>query len=280
MTSRMTDWTTTLLRPTALAPELLPVWITALAFDVLRYAVPTVSAFLLFWVWGRERFRGRRTLLRRAVWPRVERIARDVAWSTSTIAIYAAMSVGVYFLRRAGVLLDWTGGEGGVHGWGWLWFFGSIGVLVVLQDAYFYWTHRAMHHRWFYRTVHRVHHRSTTPSPFSAYAFHPLEAIVHGLVVPLAWLVLPLHEIAVFLFLAFMIVRNVLGHLSIELFPRGFTRSAFRWSTTTTHHALHHAEVRSNYGLYFTFWDRWMNTTHPAYDAHFDRFASGRSAAA
>ena len=29
---------------------------------------------------------------------------------------------------------------------------------------------------------------------------------------------------------------------------------------TTTHHDLHHQHGRSNYGLYFTFWDRLLNT--------------------
>lgn len=276
----MTDWTTDFLRTEPYRAELLPVWLTMLAFDVLRYVVPAVSAFLLFWVWGRDRLRKHRILFARSVWPRAEKIARDVAWSCSTIAIYSAMGVAVYMLRRGGVLRDWTGGADGVSGAEWIWFFASVPVLALLQDAYFYWTHRAMHNPRIYRVVHRVHHLSTTTSPFSAYAFHPLEAITHGLFVPLAWLFLPLHEIAVFLFLVFMIVRNVLGHLSIELFPRGFTRSSLGWSTTTTHHALHHKDFRSNYGLYFTFWDEKMGTTHPEYEASFERFASGGSSAA
>jgi lathosterol oxidase len=249
----------------------LPVWLTMLAFDVVRYVVPALGAFLLFWVWGRDRFRRHRIVFARTVWPRVEKIAHDIGWSISTIAIYSAMGTGTYFLRRAGVLRDWAD----VHGWGWLWFFTSVLALIVLQDTYFYWTHRAMHHRAIYPIVHRVHHRSTTTSPFSAYAFHPLEAITHGVFVPLVWLVLPLHEIAVFLFLLFMILRNVHGHLSIELFPKGFTRSWLGFSTTTTHHALHHKDFRSNYGLYFTFWDRRMGTTHADYEQSFERFASG-----
>jgi sterol desaturase/sphingolipid hydroxylase (fatty acid hydroxylase superfamily) len=75
-----------------------------------------------------------------------------------------------------------------------------------------------------------------------------------------------------------MILRNVLGHLGIELFPRGFTKSRFwRWSTTTTHHGLHHRRVDSNYGLYFTFWDRLMGTTDPHYEAAFEEIASRRA---
>ena len=39
-----------------------------------------------------------------------------------------------------------------------------------------------------------------------------------------------------------------------------------RWAATVTHHDLHHADARGNYALYFTWWDRWLGTLHPAYD--------------
>lgn len=47
----------------------------------------------------------------------------------------------------------------------------------------------------------------------------------------------------------------------------------FGWWNTTTHHDLHHQRGRSNYGLYFTWWDRWMGTEHPDYQAEVAAFA-------
>jgi sterol desaturase/sphingolipid hydroxylase (fatty acid hydroxylase superfamily) len=86
--------------------------------------------------------------------------------------------------------------------------------------------------------------------------------------------VMPVHQLALFAFLGFMIARNVLGHLGIELFPAWFVhRRSWRWSTTTTHHGLHHARVRTNFGLYFTWWDRAMGTTDPTYEATFVEIA-------
>jgi uncharacterized protein (DUF2147 family) len=41
----------------------------------------------------------------------------------------------------------------------------------------------------------------------------------------------------------------------------------FGWFNTTMHHDLHHQDGRSNYGLYFTWWDRWMGTENTAYQA-------------
>jgi sterol desaturase/sphingolipid hydroxylase (fatty acid hydroxylase superfamily) len=190
----------------------------------------------------------------------------------STVLVFSLTGVAVYYAGQAG----WLRRYEDVAERGWLWFAATVVLLVVLQDTYFYWTHRALHHRRLYRVVHRVHHRSTNPSPWTAYAFSPFEALVHAAFVPLVWLVVPMHEAAVFVFLAFMIVRNVLGHLSIELYWPGFTGGRFSgWHTTTTHHTLHHQHFTSNYGLYFTFWDRVIGTTDPRYHSTFERVASG-----
>src|SRR6476469_10387538 len=54
------------------------------------------------------------------------------------------------------------------HSHSWVWFLFSIAALIVLQDTYFYWTHRAMHHRWVFKHVHRAHHLSHNPSPWAA----------------------------------------------------------------------------------------------------------------
>jgi sterol desaturase/sphingolipid hydroxylase (fatty acid hydroxylase superfamily) len=256
-------------------PEPLRVWLFSFTVDLLRYLLAAGPAFLIFLVWGRRRFAHRSILGRR---PELAKMLHDLRWSLSTVLLFSLVAVGVYYGARHGILQRYAS----IEEYGWGWFFASIGLLIVLQDAYFYWTHRAMHHRSLFKLVHRVHHVSTNPSPWTAYAFAPLEALVHAAFVPLVWLFVPLHESAVFAFLAFMIVRNVLGHLSLELYPAGFTKHRFwRWNTTTTHHALHHARFTSNFGLYFTFWDDLMGTTHPAYSAAFERLTerAGRAGA-
>jgi Delta7-sterol 5-desaturase len=239
-------------------------WLVTVAIDALRYFVVAGTAFLVFWVWQRERFEPRLIFGKRAP---ASKMWRDVGWSISTVLIFSMCGVGVYFGGKAGIFRRYD--DPAAYGWWWLAL--SIPVLIVLQDTYFYFTHRAMHHPLLYRWVHRTHHVSTTTSPWTAYAFSPFEALVHAAFVPLVWLVLPLNEIAVFVFLLFMMVRNVLGHLSIELFPSGFSKSrVWGWSTTTTHHAQHHQHFRANYGLYFTFWDRLLGTTHERYDEAFE----------
>jgi sterol desaturase/sphingolipid hydroxylase (fatty acid hydroxylase superfamily) len=57
-------------------------------------------------------------------------------------------------------------------------FFLSSALVYFWVDLYSYWTHRALHTPWMYRNVHKVHHRFVHPTPYSAFALHPLEFIM------------------------------------------------------------------------------------------------------
>jgi sterol desaturase/sphingolipid hydroxylase (fatty acid hydroxylase superfamily) len=151
----------------------------------------------------------------------------------------------------------------------------SIVALILVHDTYFYWAHRTMHHKKIYRFVHRVHHDSTNPTPFAAFSFHPLEAIIEVGILPILVFILPLHPIAILVWLLFMTFMNVLGHLGFEIFPSGFTTNPLtKLSNTSVHHNMHHKYVNYNFGLYFNFWDKWMGTNHPNYHQEFESVAS------
>ena len=92
-----------------------------------------------------------------------------------------------------------------------------------------------MHTRWMFRHVHGVHHRSREPSPWAAYAMHPVEAMVNGWsCCPL--LVVPVQEHVLGLFVLHQVLRNVHGHAAVESLPRGFARHWF-WRPVHHHHA-------------------------------------------
>jgi sterol desaturase/sphingolipid hydroxylase (fatty acid hydroxylase superfamily) len=93
------------------------------------------------------------------------------------------------------------------------------------------------------------------------------------LFVPMAMALLPLHPVALFVFLAIMIIRNAMGHSGVEFHPIGWVDSPLDALTTVTHHDLHHQKLHGNYGLYFTWWDRWMGTELSGYKAAFRRAA-------
>jgi sterol desaturase/sphingolipid hydroxylase (fatty acid hydroxylase superfamily) len=77
-----------------------------------------------------------------------------------------------------------------------------------------------------------------------------------------------------------MIIRNVMGHARLELHSRYWLRNPLtKWINTTTHHDLHHCGgFTTNYGLYFTVWDKICGTEHPDYAARFEEIV-GRAPA-
>jgi len=203
---------------------------------------------------------------------RGKQLVREITFSALTIVIFSSMG----WLTHYGPLrpfmrlyMDMNEYGFGIAGFEWVYAIFSLVVTIVIHDAYFYWMHRAMHHRWLYRHMHRLHHRSITPAPTTAYAFAPGEAVIHAIFLPLILVILPLHPVVIGLFTMVMIARNTLAHTGIEVFPPGFVTGPFRWSTTVTHHDLHHLHGSGNYGFYFSWWDRLMGTERADYASSF-----------
>ncbi len=133
--------------------------------------------------------------------------------------------------------------------------------MVLLHDAYFYWTHRLMHLPKIFKWVHQLHHHSDNPTPWAAFSFHPLEAVISIGIIPLIVLSIPCHPFALYLFLTYMTFISVIGHLGYEIFPQSFMNSKIgKWQNTSTNHNIHHQLSRTNFGLYFSWWDRIMGT--------------------
>lgn len=208
---------------------------------------------------------------------RIRTVAADQRWreflrSMCTVLVFSLVGTSVFVGHRLGVSRI----DADVDARGWAWLPASFVAMVVLHDAWFYWTHRLLHHpRWF-RRVHHVHHLSLAPTPWTAYSFSTAEAFVQALFLPVVLLVLPLHPAVIFTWTAWMVLRNVMGHSGTELLPRAWLAGWWgRWMTTTLHHELHHAHGHANYGLYFTWWDRWCGTEHPEYRARLGQLVAG-----
>ena len=147
----------------------------------------------------------------------------------------------------------------------------TIVFLLVGYETYYYWLHRWMHHPRVFRLVHKVHHDSIHTSVFTSFSFHPLEAVLQFIFLPIVVVIIPIHYYALGIVLTLWTISAVINHASIEIFPRNFNRHRIgKWLIGATHHDLHHKEFRSNFGLYFTFWDKWMKTESPNYDSRFD----------
>ncbi|MGB3469561.1 MAG: sterol desaturase family protein [Erythrobacter sp.] len=197
---------------------------------------------------------------------------REIMSSLRTVFVFGVTTLATVIGLELGYIQFSDGNEA----W---WLVGlQFAAIVLVHDAYFYWAHRAMHSKALFRATHLHHHKSRTPTPWTAYSFSSWEAMIEAAFMPLFLLAVGLSGyafagFAVFLFLWHMIIRNVMAHAGHEIFPAGWVDNPLtRWISTTTHHDLHHSHSH-NYGFYFTFWDKWMGTEHPRYAEEFRKNA-------
>lgn len=243
---------------------ILPGWLLSAFFVFARYAVFAGLAFLIFYLIWKKAWQPLRIQER---YPKMDKVWHEMLHSFSTALVFAGLGVGIYFLYQAGYTRIYTD----IHAYGWGYLVLSFFALTFLHDTYFYWMHRLMHHPRLFNLLHKVHHISNNPTPWTSLSFHPLEAMVEIGIIPLAVLVLPLHPLALFAFSTWSLFFNIMGHLGYELFPRGFVRHPIgKWLNTSTHHNLHHSRSNCNYGLYYNFWDRLLGTNAPDYEQTFD----------
>lgn len=230
-----------------------------------RYFVLAGLATLVFYVLLQGIMRRRKLQTKN---PKLDDYAREIGYSVITIAIFALVPLTILHVPAiAGHTTFYTK----ISQRGWLYFFLAFPLMFFIHDTYFYFTHRLMHHKKLFKAFHLVHHKSTNPSPWAAYSFHPLEAVVEAGVFVVFLFTIPVHKLHLFLFFFFMIVYNVYGHLGYELYPNGFNKTWIgKWINTSTSHNQHHQYFKGNYGLYFTFWDRLMGTLRNDYERRFD----------
>jgi Delta7-sterol 5-desaturase len=239
-------------------------WYKLFSVLIFRYLFFALPAFLIFYVAFRQKFVRKRI---QAAFPKNSDYYREFAYSVITTAIFTLIGVVLFNDPVKSYTLIYNNISD--NGW---WYFGfSILAQIILHDTYFYWTHRFMHHPKVFKYFHRVHHQSTNPSPWAAFAFHPLEAFVEAGILILLVFILPLHPLAIMLFLIFMTGYNVYGHLGYELYPSWTNKSLLKWMNTSTNHNMHHKLFKKNYGLYFRYWDELMGTTHEKYEETFDK---------
>ncbi|HNR20848.1 MAG: sterol desaturase family protein [Bacteroidetes bacterium] len=231
--------------------------------NTLRYLIIAGGAFVIFYVVLKHKFSSKRIQKK---FPSNKDFVREIIYSLLTFVIFSFIGIFISLCKRNGFTLMYND----INDYGIVWYVISIILMLLLHDTYFYWTHRLMHHKKIFPVFHKVHHLSNNPSPWAAFAFHPLEAVIEGGILILIVFIIPSHLSAILIFLVIMTVMNVIGHLGYELYPKNFLKNSFsRLNNTSTHHNMHHRLVNCNYGLYFNWWDKWMGTNHKDYNSEF-----------
>jgi sterol desaturase/sphingolipid hydroxylase (fatty acid hydroxylase superfamily) len=197
-----------------------------------------------------------------------EQVRREIGYSAFTSVVFALVTTAVFFAKQAGLTQVYTE----IRSYGWAWFWLSIPTMLLVHDFYFYWMHRVIHSDALFERVHRTHHLSTNPSPFAAFAFHPLEAVAEAGIIPIIAFLIPVHPMALAIFAMLSLIYNVYGHLGYEVMPRWLAKTpAGALLNKSAYHNNHHRAFRSNYGLYTVIWDRLFGTFDPRSEGLYDR---------
>lgn len=183
-------------------------------------------------------------------------IRREVNLSLVSIAVFGAYGALTFFLHRLGwIEILWTYSP-------WRFLLDMV-LLTLWNEVHFYACHALLHRPWLYRKVHRQHHLSVVPTPFSTYSFHWFEAVLLSSVMILYLALVPLSMGAIILFPVLSLFMNNIGHMNYAVFPRFALNNLF---SSCRRHTLHHTHIKGNYGFAFPWFDEGLRTRAARFD--------------
>lgn len=222
-------------------------------------------AYFLFWKKFKTRLKNWRIQLKERV--NNKQIKRELKNSLSTLLVGATFSSIVIYLSTKGYTTIYTN----ISDHNPLFAFGGFFVLLIIDDTWFYWCHRLLHHPKIFRFVHLEHHKSVDVNPFTSMSFHFIEPFLLSLwIFPVAYL-FPIYAPIFMLVQIWGLLDNVKAHLGYELYPANLNKSWLKFLTTSTHHNMHHSKFNGNYGVHFRIWDRLLGTEFKEYESEYDK---------
>jgi len=130
-------------------------------------------------------------------------------------------------------------------------------AIPLFREVHNYWTHRLLHWKPLYRTVHYLHHKNVNVGPWSGVAMHPVEHLIDFAAALVFWIV-PSHPVMAIFMLQQALLAPATGHA-------GFDRLVVTGKLTLPSdyfHYVHHRYFECNYGNPAVPFDRWFGTFH------------------
>lgn len=178
---------------------------------------------------------------------------RALAFGVPIITAYEALT---YWLFANNFLQFIPIAEGSVAFWAW--FVVLLLLMPVIHSTHFYFSHRLLHWRPLYRSVHRIHHYNIEVGPWSGLAMHPLELAIYFSTVCVQWL-LALHPLNALFQLQFAIFNAAMSHTGFE---KILLSKEVGIESNSYFHYLHHRYFECNYGGTIAPMDQLFGTFH------------------
>ena len=117
------------------------------AFQYFLYAFPF---FFIFWIVWKKRFQSIR--IQQVERATTHHFKHDLLHSASTFFVFATLDVVLLYFQSKGYTLLYFD----INQYGWAWLVISFALVLFINDAFFYWSHRAMHHPKLYKFFHHI----------------------------------------------------------------------------------------------------------------------------
>ncbi|KAI1158188.1 C-4 sterol methyl oxidase [Nemania serpens] len=165
-------------------------------------------------------------------------------WLFHPIAVYFGMDFGVPFPSLGKIAFQ-------------------IAVFFVMEDAWHYWFHRALHYGPLYKMIHKLHHTYSAPFGLAAEYASPIEVMLLALGTigsPILWVSLTgdLHLITMYLWIVGRLFQAIDAHSGYD-FPWSLHHFLPFWAGAE-HHDTHHERFIGNYASSFRWWDYMLDT--------------------
>lgn len=231
---------------------------------LLMNGVVVSIVYLIVWKWLGKRFANWRIQINQRA--DAAQIKSEIKNAFFVFAVGALFSSIIFWLSTKGYTKLYSNYSEHSPFFAWAGFF----IIILIDDAWFYFVHRLLHHPKIYRYIHAVHHKSIDVNPYSSLSFHPAETILLTLwIVPVTFL-MPTYLPVLALVQVYGLFENIKGHLGYEMFPSWWNKSWLRFMTSSTHHNMHHHKFNGNYGIHFRFWDKLFGTEFKDYETEYD----------
>lgn len=123
-------------------------------------------------------------------------------------------------------------------------------------EFFAYFAHRFHHTRFMYKKLHKQHHRYVAPTPYGAYAMHPIEFIIF-VIGPLSVIyMVPFHVVPFFCNIIYIGFHAIVDHSGINFSPDLPFQASVRF------HDDHHQYFHTNYGQSLVIFDYLFDTMY------------------
>ncbi|CAK0857045.1 unnamed protein product [Prorocentrum cordatum] len=126
--------------------------------------------------------------------------------------------------------------------------------VAVWRDLHFYFAHRLIHLKFYYRYVHSLHHRNTDIEPFAGLSMHPIEHLLYFACAGPA-LYMRFSPFCLMWFGIHLLISPAASHSGFE--------DNFQ---SDQYHYLHHRFFECNYGTGAVPFDKWFGTFRDSLD--------------